>query len=91
MTEVIITSILQGFDQKKQFFEKHSWFKFSNLGIALGMTLKFYTSVKKGLKLKVRKFWRLIPTFSEVTRETLAGEGFLSPSILNRVKVLKGY
>ena len=29
---------------------------FNNLGLALGITLKFYTSVAKGLKLKVRKF-----------------------------------
>ena len=87
MREVKITSVLQGFGQKKQFFEKHSWFKFSNLGIALGMTLKFYTSVKKGLKLKVRKFWRLIPMFLEITREKLVG-GFspAHPPVLNRVK-----
>ena len=88
MREVKITSVLQGFGQKKQFFEKHSWFKFSNLGIALGMTLKFYTSVKKGLKLKVRKFWGLIPTFAEVTVEKPVGRTFLPP-ILNRVKKRK--
>ena len=35
----------------------------------LGMALKFYTSVAKGLKLKVRKFYELIPTFVEVTEE----------------------
>ena len=29
--------------------------------------MKFYTSVAKGLKLKVRKFWGLIRTFVEVT------------------------
>ena len=40
---------------------------FNNLGQALVMDLKFYTSVAKGLKLKVRKFWLLIPTFVEVT------------------------
>ena len=50
--EIIITSILQGFDQKNHFFENWSWFKFSNMGLALGMTLAFYTSVAKGLKLK---------------------------------------
>ena len=31
----------------------------------------FYTSVAKVLKLKVRKFWGLIPTFVEVTGEKL--------------------
>ena len=55
--------------RKTAFFEGWSWFKFNNLGLALGTNLKFYTSVAKGLKLKVRKFWGLIPTFVEVTWE----------------------
>ena len=69
-------------------------FKLNNLGLALGMGLKFYTSVSKGLKLKVRKFSRLICMFVEVTGEKLVGEergGFFAPlstSILNRLKVL---
>ena len=33
------------------------------------MVLKFYTSVAKLLKLKVRKFWELNTTFPEVTGE----------------------
>ena len=37
------------------------------------MTLKFYTSLAKGLKLKVRKFWKLTPTFVEVARSKPAG------------------
>ena len=37
-------------------FERWSWFKFNNLGVALGTNLKFCTSVAKRLKLKVRKF-----------------------------------
>ena len=62
-----------------------SWFKFNNLGLALGANLKLYTSLSKGLKLKVRKFWVLTPTFVEATREKLVGGGgFLSP-ILSRV------
>ena len=36
------------------------------MALTLGMVFKFYASVAKGLKLKVRKFWGLIPTFSEV-------------------------
>ena len=52
------------------------------------MALKFYTSVAKGLKLKVRKFLRLIPTFPEVTEEKLVGGAFLPPPILNSVKRL---
>ena len=44
------------------------------------MALKFYISVAKGLKLKVRKFWWLIPTFVEITGEKLVGVGaFLHP------------
>ena len=43
------------------------------------MNLKFYTSVAKGLKLKVRKFWGLITTLVEVTGEKLV------PPILSRV------
>ena len=46
--EAIIMSILQEFHQKNHFFERWSWFKFNNLGLALGMTLKFYTSVAEG-------------------------------------------
>ena len=45
MREVIITAILYRFDQKNQFFEECTWFKFNNLGLVLGMTLKFHTSV----------------------------------------------
>ena len=57
--------------RKTTFFEGWSWFKFNNLGLAPGTNLKFHTSVVKGLKLKVRKFWGLIPTIVEVTREKL--------------------
>ena len=69
--KVIITSILQGLDQKTAFFEGWSWSKFNNLGLTLGTNFKFYTSVAKDLKLKVRKFVGLNPTFVEVTREIL--------------------
>ena len=47
--EVFVTSNLKEFGQKSHFFEEFFWFKFSNLGLALGLALKFYTSV---LKLK---------------------------------------
>ena len=68
-------------------FERWSWFKFNNLGLALGTNLNFYSSVTKVLKLKVRKFWELIPTFVEIAGEKLVGEGcFLPPPILNRLK-----
>ena len=55
------------------------------------MALIFYLSVAKWLKLKVRKFWRLNPTFVEETAEKLEGEAFCffappPPRILNSVK-----
>ena len=53
--------------RKTAFFEEWSWFIFNNLGLALGTN----TSLSKELKLKVKKFWGLIPTFIEVTGETL--------------------
>ena len=61
------------------FSERKSWFKLSNLRLALDMALKFYTSLAIGLKLKVKTFWRLIPTFVEVTGERLEGGLFLPP------------
>ena len=53
------------------------------------MALKFYNSVAKGLKLKVRKFWGLIPTFVKVTGENgeVGGGGLFGPPIISRVKV----
>ena len=36
MKEVITTSILYGFDLKTAFFKEWFWFKFNNLGQALG-------------------------------------------------------
>ena len=66
--------------RKTAFFEGWSWFKFNNLGLALGTNLKFYTSVAKGLKLKVRKFWGLIPMFVEVRGEKLV-EGLFAPPL----------
>ena len=52
---------------------------FDNLELALGMVLKFYTSVAKRLKLKVKKFLGLIPTFVEVTGKKLFGSIFRLP------------
>ena len=57
--------------RKTVFFEGWSWFKFNNLRLAVGTNSKSYTSKAKSLKLKVRKFWGLIPTFVEVTGELL--------------------
>ena len=76
--------------RKTAFFEEWSWFKFNNLGLALGANLEFYTSLSKGLKLKVRKILWLILTFVEVTGEKLVRGGPFCPPpppphILNRV------
>ena len=61
----------------------------SNLGLAVGMALKFYKSVIRELKRNVGKIKGLILTFVEVTWEKLVvgGGGFSSPTTLNRVKV----
>ena len=84
--EVIIISIYKDLTRKTAFFEGWSWFKFNNLGLALGTNLKFYTNVAKGLKLKVTKCWGLIATFVEVAWEKLIDGEFLPP-ILYRVKI----
>ena len=39
------------------FVEDWSWFKLNNLELALAANFKFYTSVARELKVKVRKFW----------------------------------
>ena len=82
MRELITVSIWLGFYQKNHFFEGWSWFKFNNLGVALGMALKFCTIVAKQLKLKVGTFLWLIPTFVEVTGKKLVRTDFLSPTPL---------
>ena len=72
--------IYKNLTRKTAFFEGWSWFKLNNLGLALGTNLKFYTSVAKGLKLKVRKFLGPIPTFVEVTGGKLVGgRGLFAP------------
>ena len=80
MTKVILqTQFYKDLTRKTNFFEGCYWFKFNKLGLALAMTLKFYTSVEKGLKLKVRKFWGLIRMLVEVTGKWQGA--FLSPSL----------
>ena len=79
MREVIVTSILYGFDQKNIFFEGWSCFKFNNLGMTLGIALKFYASVEKVLKLKVRSFWDFYKRRSY--REKTDREGLFAPPL----------
>ena len=45
---------MYGFAQKAD-FKGWSWFNGNNLGLALGMALKFDSGVAKRLKLKVKK------------------------------------
>ena len=47
------------------------------MGLTLGVTLNYYTSVAKGLKLRVRKFLGLTLTFAEVTGENVVGGLFV--------------
>ena len=51
-----------------------SQFKFNNLGVALDLALKFYISLAKGLRIKLKTFSLLIPTFLEVSVDKLVGE-----------------
>ena len=74
--------------RNNRIFEGSSWFKFNNLGLALGTKLKFYTSVAKGFKLKVRKFSWIIPTFAEVTGEKLVGGDLFGPPSSIGLKML---
>ena len=85
MREVIITSNLT--KKTTTFFERWSWFKFNNLGLAQGMVLKLYTSIPKGLKLKGTKFLELIPTSVEIAWEKLVGSFFGPPHILNNQRL----
>ena len=66
--------------RKKTFFERWSWFKLNNLGMALVMASEFYTSAAKGVRLKVKKILGLISTFPEDTGEKLVGETFCPPT-----------
>ena len=71
MREVIINSILQEFDQETPFLK-------SGLGShGVGIAMKFCTRVAKAIKLKVKKFWGLVPSFVEVIGKKLIGGTFL--------------
>ena len=47
------------------------------MGLALAIALKIHGSLVKGLKLKVRKFWWLVPTFRRSYRGKLVRDAFL--------------
>ena len=73
--------------RKIAFFEGCSWFKFNNLGLALGTNVKLCTSVAKGLKLKFRKFWGPNLTFVEVTGEKLVGGPPLNSTSMTELNI----
>ena len=78
MRQMIINSILP---EKLIYLRGTLGSEFNNLGLALNMPLIFYTIVAKGLKLKVRTFGGLIPTFVKLTEKKLVGVGpFWTPS-----------
>lgn len=52
---------------------------FNNLELAISIVLKFSPNLRKGLKLKLKTFWGLIPTFVEVTSKTQVGGLFACP------------
>ena len=79
MKEVILPQFYKDLTRKINLFEKRTWFKLYNLGLALGMVLQFYASVAKGLKIKVSQVWVRIPAFEEVTGEKLVGGLFAPP------------
>ena len=54
MREAIL--FYKGLTKKPDFFEGWCWFKLLNLRLALGLTLKFCSSVTKRLKPKLRSF-----------------------------------
>ena len=69
------------------FFWGWSWFRFNNLALALGMTLKFCTSMSKWLKIKVGKFLGANSYVYRSYRGKTGRKGvLLPPPILNRVK-----
>ena len=49
MREVMKPQVYKDLTARKTAFFEGSWLKFNNLGLVLGMALKFYTSVVKGL------------------------------------------
>ena len=56
-------SLFMWFCPEKAFWERWSCFKFNDSGLTLGKALKYYSSIVKGSKQKVRKFWELISVF----------------------------
>ena len=74
--------------RKTTLFEGCSWFKFNNLGLGLGMPMKF--CVAHTLKPKIRKFLRKFSAFVEVTWEKLVERPFRpNPSWIRLTEITK--
>ena len=97
MREFIMTKqqFYKDLTRKKKICEGRTWFKFNNLGLEPGMSLKFYTSVTKEIKLNVKSFGDVkVPIFIEVTGINWVvgwGVGWVQRCllpILNRIKAI---
>ena len=71
---------------KKHCFEGWSRFKFNNLGLAIGMGLKFYN---RKLKTKIQNVLETNSNVLEVTGKKLVRWGVLFPPIHNRLMIYK--
>ena len=90
--EVLIISILWRFEQKNHFFDWLSGPKFNNFEPARRIALKVYTTLSKGLKVKVRKLLVLIRTVAGVTGVILLGRRvFATPSLVSSIRLAHGY
>ena len=65
--------------RKNNFFEGRSWFKFNNLGQALGMALKIYTSVAKMVEAKSQKMFKANSYVCWNYRGKTSGRGLFTP------------
>ena len=64
MVEIMIALVCSyGFVQKKLFENVGLALSSMISGLTLGKALKYYSSIVKGSKQKVRKFWELISVF----------------------------
>ena len=79
MSEVIITLILEGFDQKNHFSRRAVLVQGQLFGTGIRYGLTFLRQCGKRVKTKIQKFQRLFHTIVEVTAEKLVGWGGLYP------------
>ena len=86
LREVIITSVLLGFEVKNWFFEGLSKFKLNNLKLAQGMTLKFWKRIKTKIQNVLWAIFFICRSYSEKNwkvRGTL-----FATHILNKIKIV---